>query len=128
MRKIFVILPLILAAVFGGFAFASEESPPLYISAFNAGFKDDISSQNYDFIELSRSRAEDLNLAHIELRYLNSSGNLAGTINFSEHQVLRTDHLVLGFRNSPQYADYMDTFYSYYFSSSGLLGKNQLFQ
>lgn len=131
MRKLFVIFPIILAALFGAPAFASEESPPLYISAFNAGFKDDISSQNYDFIELSRSSEEELDLTGAELRYLNSSGNLAGTITFPEYHFLRADRLVLGFKNSPQYADYIDTIYSYYFSSSGLAataGALQLWQ
>lgn len=57
----------------------------MYISAFNAGFKDDIAAQNYDFIELSRVGQDDISLAGLELRYFNSSGNLAGTIGFSDN-------------------------------------------
>lgn len=84
MKKLLILLSLLTWAFLGQAVFA-EDAPPVYISAFNAGFKDDIAAQNYDFVELSRVGQDDIPLAGLELRYFNSSGNLAGTIGFSDN-------------------------------------------
>lgn len=140
MKRIIIttICLFIVATISVNFAFASEEqptepdppaAPSLQFFAVNAGYKDDSSSQNYDFIELSRTTTEDFSLTGFSLRYFNSSGSQVGEIIFSDNQVLTADHLVLGFSKSPQYADWSDTPYLYYFSSSGLAstaGKLQL--
>lgn len=133
MRKIIIItFCLFIAAIASvNSVFADDEvSPsPLQFYAVNAGYKDDTSSQNFDFIELSRTTEEDLSLAGFSILYFNSSGNQAGQIIFSENQTLVSSHLVLGFSKSPQYSDWEDGPYLYYFSSSGLAstaGKLQL--
>ena len=84
MKRFLYLVSVLFCALIGAQVFAAEP-PPLYISAFNAGFKDDVSAQNYDFIELSRSGTDDFSLAGVELRYFNSSGNLSGTLSFSEY-------------------------------------------
>lgn len=84
MKKLLILLLLLTWAFLGQAVFA-EDAPSVYISAFNAGFKDDIAAQNYDFIELSRVGQDDISLAGLELRYFNSSGNLAGMISFSDN-------------------------------------------
>ena len=107
----------------------TESIPPLQFYAVNAGYKNDISSQNFDFIELRRTGEDDLPLDGFSLVYFNSSGNQAGRIEFAEMQVLTAGQLVLGFSKSPQYIDWDDSPYLYYFSSSGLAstaGKLQL--
>ena len=119
MKRILVVISVFVSTLISAPVFATDGLSSLFISAFNAGYKDDASSQNYDFIELARLGTEPLSLDGFELRYFNSSGNLAGTIVFSGYS-LQTDRLVLGFKNSPQYVDFMDTPYQYYFSSSGL--------
>ncbi len=133
MRKIIIItFCLFIAAIASvNSVFADDEvSPsPLQFYAVNAGYKDDTSSQNFDFIELSRTTEEDLSLAGFSILYFNSSGNQVGQIIFSENQTLVSSHLVLGFSKSPQYSDWEDSPYLYYFSSSGLAstaGKLQL--
>ena len=106
----------------------AEESPSLWIYAVNAGYKDDTSSQNYDFIELRQSGAT-LSLAEYSLSYFNSSGNEGGRIVFNENQTLNGEQLILGFAKSPQYAGFLDSPYTYNFGSSGLAstaGKIQL--
>jgi hypothetical protein len=84
MKKLLILFSLLIWAFLGRAVFAAD-APLVYISAFNAGFKDDIAAQNYDFIELSRVGQDDISLAGLELRYFNSSGNLAGTIGFSDN-------------------------------------------
>jgi hypothetical protein len=84
MKKIFFIIGILWCASLSVPVFAESDLPPLYISAFNAGFKDDTAAQNYDFIELARSGAEDVSLTGVELRYFNSSGNFAGAISFAD--------------------------------------------
>ena len=84
MKRLFVIFSLFICALCGRSVFAID-APPVYISAFNAGYKDDVAAQNYDFIELARAGEEEVSLAGLELRYFNSSGNLAGTISFSDN-------------------------------------------
>ncbi|MBR6961813.1 hypothetical protein IKH79_03555 [Candidatus Saccharibacteria bacterium] len=100
-------------------AFAAEAAPPaLAFSAVNAGYKDDLSSQNYDFIELKKT-GDDLLLADYKIAYYNSSDNLSGEISFDENAVLVADALVLGFHGSPQFSK-MTEEYLYKFGSSGL--------
>lgn len=98
----------------------TEPAPSLRFYAVNAGYKDDNSSQNYDFIELERTVAEDFSLAGFSLLYFNSSDKQAGEIVFTEQQILGADRFVLGFSKSPQFVDWEDSPYLYYFSSSGL--------
>ena len=107
---------------------SAEDASSLWIYAVNAGYKDDNSSQNYDFIELRQSGAS-LSLADYSLVYFNSAGNEGGRIVFNENQTLSGEQLVLGFAKSPQYVDYLDSPYTYNFGSSGLAstaGKIQL--
>ena len=96
---------------------ASTEA--LRFFAINAGYKDDSSAQNYDFIVLEKTSDEPLALGDYEVVYTNSSGNQAGAITFADEQELHSALLVLGFSKSPQYegksADYL-----YNFGSSGL--------
>ena len=82
MKKIFFIIVVLWCACLSMPVFAEADVLPLYISAFNAGYKDDSAVQNYDFIELAR--ADDVSLARVELRYFNSSGNFAGAISFQD--------------------------------------------
>ncbi len=130
MKRFLLLVSVIITAFVGAPVFAAD-APPIYISAFNAGFKDDFSAQNYDFIELAHTGEGDVPLAGLELRYFNSSGKLAGTLSFSDYWSLAADRVVFGFKNSPQFADFADTPYQYYFSSSGMAataGMLQLWQ
>ena len=106
----------------------AEDASPFWIYAVNAGYKDDFSAQNYDFIEL-RSSGTELPLGDYSLIYYNSAGNEGGRIVFTENQTLTSERLVLGFVKSPQYANFLDSPYVYNFGSSGLAstaGKIQL--
>ena len=96
----------------------AESLPTLHFSAVNAGYKDELSSQNYDFIELTKT-GDDLLLASYKIAYYNSSENLAGEITFVENATLVADTLVLGFHKSPQFTNLPDE-YLYKFGSSGL--------
>ena len=99
--------------------------------AINAGYKDDASAQNYDFIELERLTDSGLGLAPFRIVYTNSSGNLAGEISFAEDLLLSSEHLLLGASVSPQYSQLEGSIYSYNFGSSGLAstaGKLELYQ
>ncbi len=93
-------------------------SPPLQIYAVNAGYKDEKSSQNFDFIELKRTTEGDLDLEGFLLRYYNSSGNLGFELNFDDY-VLSGDSLILYSKNSPQTSE-LDEIYQYNVGSSGL--------
>ena len=110
-------------------AYAAEDST-LRFSAVNAGYKNEESSQNYDFIELYRPSDElPHSLAEYQIIYTNSSGNPAGEFTFGPYDYMASDCLVLGFKSSPQYQD-VDQKYLYNFSSSGLAstaGKLELF-
>ncbi len=127
----------ILATVFIAFILAVcvvnnsyAESAPFWISAVNAGYKNDSSSQNYDFIELSHDGDGEFSLDGYSLLYFNSAGNESGKVSFAQGQTLVSKSLTLGFAKSPQYLDYQGTSYVYNFSSSGLAstaGKLQLF-
>ena len=121
MTKIKILLASIslLTLVHAPLAFAAEPAPPtLSFSSVNAGYKDDLSSQNYDFIELKKT-GDNLPLADYKITYYNSSDNLSGEISFNENAVLVADTLVLGFHNSPQFSNMPDE-YLYKFGSSGL--------
>jgi len=109
----------ILTMTHASFAAAAEESAPtLRFSAVNAGYKDDLSSQNFDFIELEKT-GDELPLADYRITYYNSSDNPAGEISFGDNATLLSDTLVLGFHNSPQFID-LPELYLYKFGSSGL--------
>ena len=99
--------------------------------AVNAGYKDEKSAQNYDFIELERLSYSNLSLAPYHITYTNSAGNLAGEIAFADNLVLTTDHLVLKADvSSPSIAE-ENSPYLYNFGSSGLAstaGKLELYQ
>lgn len=95
------------------------ESQALYFYAVNVGYKDDISSQNYDYFELRKATEEDLSLEDYQIIYTNSSGNPSTPLSFSEGTMLRGESLVLGFSKSPQYENAPED-YLYTFSSSGL--------
>ena len=101
--------------------FADEEpaAPPIFFRAINAGYKDDQSAQNYDFFELEKSVADDLDLSGFRIQYFNSSDKLAGELEFAEPSILRADTVIFGFNKSPQFADFPSR-YLYNFSSSGL--------
>ena len=117
----------LISALFLSVNWTFADSPALQISAINAGFKNDSSSQNYDFIELSKNTTDNLPLAGYKLLYYNSTGNLAGELDFSDY-ILVEPRLVLYFSGSPEAADLADE-YLYGFSSSGLAstaGKIQL--
>lgn len=104
-----------------GVCFAEENeapAPPLRFYAFNAGYKDEASQQNYDFIELEKTIEGELDLKGYELRYFNSSDKESGGIGFDDYN-LTSNRLVLGYTKSPQYADAPEQ-YRYTFSSSGL--------
>jgi hypothetical protein len=109
----------------------ADDSPELLrFSAVNAGYKDDTSAQNFDFIELYRPKTEEPHaLANYRIVYTNSSGNFAGEFTFDEYAYLAEEYLVLGYKGSPQYQDSPET-YLYNFSSSGLAstaGKLELY-
>jgi hypothetical protein len=113
-----VVSPLFCGSVSAISDEASEENS-LFFRAVNAGYKDDESSQNYDFIELAKTAKSSLELALFRIEYYNSSDKLAGEISFEESAILDHDTLVLGFSKSPQYANSSSN-YLYTFSSSGL--------
>ena len=119
-------------------AWAEEESnnstdpelPLLYFYAVNVGYKDDGSSQNYDFFELRKSSEEDLALDNYQIIYTNSSGSASTPLSFKEGTLLRSNSLVFGFSKSPQYIE-SSAEYLYTFSSSGLAstsGKLSLYE
>ena len=129
MRKILAIIFTIFTIALWAGNHSYAESAPFWISAVNAGYKNDSSSQNYDFIELSHGNEEEFLLDGYSLVYYNSSGNESGKIVFQPGQTLVSKRLVLGFAKSPQYLDYQGTVYAYNFGSSGLAstaGKLQL--
>ena len=106
-------------------------TPLMRFYAINAGYKDDNSSQNYDFIELERLSESELSLAPYRIVYTNSSGNIGGEISFADNLVLATNRLVLGASVSPQFIAAEGSVYLYNFSSSGLAstaGKLELYQ
>ncbi len=124
-------LSLLTGVVYAEDLSANEEVNPsiLQFYAVNAGYKDDLSAQNYDFIELRQSGSTPLSLAGYELIYFNSVGNEAGRLAFTESQYLSETSVVFGFAESPQYEIFADSVYTYTFSSSGLAstaGKLQL--
>ena len=90
----------LISALFLSANWTFADSPALQISAINAGFKNDSSSQNYDFIELSKNTTDNLPLAGYKLFYYNSTGNLAGELDFSDY-ILVEPRLVLYFSGSP---------------------------
>lgn len=116
-------------------AFADELSeksdpPSLYFYAMNVGYKNDNSSQNYDFFELRKSDDSELRLLGYEIVYTNSNDNEAGRISFADSESMVEESLVFGFAKSPQYEN-SDGKYLYAFSSSGLAstaGKLSLYQ
>ncbi len=99
---------------------ADSSAPPLRFYAINAGYKTADSAQNYDFIELERTGADDLPLVDFSIVYFNSANKQTGEITFTASQVLASNHLVLSFAKSPQAVGWEDSPYLYYFSSSGL--------
>ena len=107
-----------------------EDQSPLYFYAVNVGYKDDNSSQNYDFFELRKTGSEDLSMDNYRIIYTNSSGNAATPLGFAEGTMLRSEALVFGFAKSPQYSEASEQ-YLYNFSSSGLAstsGKLSLYE
>ena len=121
MTKIKILLASISLLTFAHapFTSAAEDAPPtLSFSAVNAGYKDELSSQNYDFIELEKT-GNNLPLAGYKIAYYNSSDKPSGEMSFDENAVLVADTLVLGFHNSPQFSKMPDD-YLYKFGSSGL--------
>jgi hypothetical protein len=127
MKNIFIkislfFVPLLVNYNCDYFAFAEElevTEPTLYFSAVNAGYNDDVSAQNYDFFELSKTIEADLELSPYVIQYFNSSNNLAGEIYFAEPTIMQSQSFILGFDKSPQYLNTAEE-YTYYFSSSGL--------
>ena len=106
MKKIIVCLIAIFSIIPIAPIFADEldedvQKPPLFISAFNAGFKNDLSAQNNDFIEITQSGENPLSLAGVQIIYNNSSDNKAGEIAFGDSQVLNGKRIVLGYAKSP---------------------------
>lgn len=99
---------------FGGEASMNGD---LVISAINAGYTEGEAKQNYDFMELYNVTGEPLLLDGWRVEYVNSVGNVAGTIDFAGGMVLNAEYLVLGFADAPQYAE-MDELYAYDFGSS----------
>lgn len=101
------------------FAESSPVEAPIFFRSVNAGYKDDNSSQNYDFFELTKTVGDDLDLSPFKIQYFNSSDNLAGELEFVEPTILRGDSVIFGFNKSPQYQEAASR-YLYSFSSSGL--------
>ena len=93
----------------------------LYFSAVNAGYTSpEKVMQNYDFVELRKTRGESLDLAGYWIEYENSVGTIMEPWRFDIDAVLEAERVVLGFVGSPQYKD-ADTEYLYDFGSgSGL--------
>lgn len=100
--------------------FADTTSPSLRFYAVNAGYKDDSSSQNYDYIELERLSDSNLSLASYRIVYTNSSGNYGGEITFSDNLLLSAERLILGATVNPQFNTADGSYYIYNFGSSGL--------
>lgn len=131
--KLIVILALALVSFLPAFAdeeVVKEDPPSLYFYAVNAGYKNDESSQNYDFFELRKSSEDDLSLGDYEIIYTNSSNNEAGRISFDVSEKMVAESVVFGFAKSPAYQA-EDGKYLYAFSSAGLAstsGKLSLFQ
>ena len=119
--KFFASLGIIAAALFARPVFAEPSTPlaPLFFRAINAGYKDDNSTQNYDFFELGKFVSDDLDLSAFKIQYFNSSDSLAGELEFAEPTILRAESVVFGYQKSPQYQD-APARYLYNFSSSGL--------
>ena len=99
---------------------ADDLSIPLRFHAVNAGYKDDSSAQNYDFIELERIVEDYLELSSFRIIYTNSAGNVSGEISFAENLRMLGNRLVLGASVSPQYSSADGSYYLYDFGSSGL--------
>ena len=99
---------------------ADDLSIPLRFYAVNAGYKDDGSAQNYDFIELERIVEDYLELSSFRIIYTNSAGNVSGEISFAENMRMLGNRLVLGASVSPQYSSADGSYYLYDFGSSGL--------
>ncbi len=118
-KYIFSIIPALIIGLFSCAHFCVADSePPLVFSAINAGYKDDVSPQNYDFIELKKKSADPLDLSDYRIIYYNSNDNEAGSLSF-DNLALVEDRLVLGYSKSPQFQESPDA-YLYNFSSSGL--------
>lgn len=117
---IFGIIACVASATAGAPAFADDDTaPPIFFRAVNAGYKDDISAQNYDFFELEKRIADNLDLSEFHVQYFNSSDKLAGELEFADPTILRASKIIFGFNKSPQYADFAPR-YLYNFGSSGL--------
>ena len=121
-----IVLIAILIGIISAPVWAEEDGellgsklPALYFYAVNVGYKDDNSSQNYDFFELRKNIEGDLLLDDYEIIYTNSSGNASSPLSFQKGTSLRTESLTLGYAKSPQYSD-ASAEYLYNFSSSGL--------
>ena len=82
---------------------AEKPTSALVISAVNAGFTRGEAQQNYDFIELYNITGEPLLLDGYRLVYLNSAGNVGGSLEFVAGTVLNAEYLVLGYARAPQY-------------------------
>jgi hypothetical protein len=119
-KYILAIISLSVFAVLSSSCFCAAETEPLPLafSAVNAGYKDEISTQNYDFIELKKNTPDLLDLSDYKLIYYNSSDKETGSLSF-EGLALTSERLILGYAKSPQYQDAPEE-YRYTFSSSGL--------
>ena len=120
-KIIFTIIGIIASlATFCVPAFADESfENHLFFRAVNAGYKDDASSQNYDFFELYRDIEQPIELSQYRVQYYNSSDKLADEFSFGEASILQHDSAVFGYGKSPQFVD-LPAQYLYTFSSSGL--------
>ncbi len=123
MNKIIIFSKLTIATLAASFcctglSFATDEKP-LFFRAINAGYSDNESSQNYDFIELAKSDAEELDLSDYKILYYNSNDKISGEFEFDAASILQSEHLTLGSAKSPQYVGASDR-YLYDFGSSGL--------
>ena len=119
--KIIITITGIIANITAIFMFAAPayaEENPLFFRAVNAGYSDDNSSQNYDFIEIGKRIDDELELSGYRIEYYNSSDKLAGEIEFAD-SVLQSDRAVFGFDKSPQFLESSPR-YVYSFGSSGL--------
>jgi hypothetical protein len=92
----------------------------LVISAVNAGYTYEGVQQNYDFIELYNNTGEILALDGYRIEYVNSVGNVAGSISFPVGTDLNSEYLLLGFAKSPQYAEVGKEYLYNFGSSAGL--------
>lgn len=108
----------------------NQSAPAVVISAVNTGYHDENSPQNYDFFELTKLATGNLSLAGYKVIYTNSTGKLAGSIVFTENDILVEDKVVFGYLNSPTFAGLPNSRYVYDFGSAGLAstaGMLQLF-